>query len=210
MYVPAAFKVPPDAATRFLHERGFGIMIAVDGTMPTAVHLPFLVEESADGHLRLEAHVARANPFHEIIARAPDVLVTVSGPDAYISPDWYVAKDQVPTWNYIAVHLRGTARILPPEAAAGHSDRLSAAFEARLLPKPPWRSEKMSQDKRRAMLTAIVAFEIDISGLDATWKLGQHKSRADRIEVARMLAWRGAWSECAIAEFMQAKLRDDR
>ena len=208
MYVPAVFKVPPDVARSFLRERGFGIMIAVDGAMPVAVHLPFLVEERPDGHLRLEAHVARANPFHEVIARAPDILLTVSGPDAYISPDWYVAKDQVPTWNYIAVHLRGTARILPPEAAAGHSDRLSAAFEARLLPKPPWRAEKMSQDKRRAMLSAIVAFEIDVTGFDAQWKLGQHKTRADRIEVTRMVAWRGAWSGCALAELMQAKLRE--
>jgi transcriptional regulator len=113
----------------------------------------------------------------------------------------------VPTWNYIAVHLRGTARILPPETAAGHSDRISAAFEDRLKPKPPWRSEKMSQDKRRAMLAAIVAFEVDVTGLDASWKLGQHKSRADRNEVARMLAWRGAWSECAVAEHMHSALK---
>jgi transcriptional regulator len=207
MYAPPVTKVPPDVATAFVRERSFGIMVAVDGKLPVAVHLPFLVETKPDGSLRLEAHVARVNPFHEIITRAPDVLVTVSGPDAYISPDWYVAKDQVPTWNYVAVHLRGTARILPPEAAADHSDRLSDAFEARLAPKPIWRSAKMSQDKRSAMLAAIVAFEIDISSFDASWKLGQHKTRSDRMEVARMLAWRGAWSECAVAEHMQAALK---
>jgi transcriptional regulator len=207
MYVPAVHKISPEVAMQFVRDRAFGVMIAVDGAHPVAVHVPFLVETKNDGSLRLEAHVARANPFHETIARAPSVLITVSGPDAYISPDWYVAKDQVPTWNYIAVHLRGTARILSADAAAGHSDRLSAAFEARLVPKPPWRAEKMSQDKRRAMLAAIVAFELEVTGFDASWKLGQHKPRADRIEVARMLAWRGAWSECAIAEHMQAALK---
>jgi transcriptional regulator len=210
MYVPPVHKVSPDVATRFVRERAFGMIVAVDGALPVAVHVPFLVEIKSDGEMRLEAHVARVNPFHQVIARAPDVLVTVSGPDAYISPDWYIAKDQVPTWNYIAVHLRGTVRLLPAEAAAGHSDRLSAAFEARLHPKPPWRAEKMSQDKHRAMLSAIVAFEVHVSGFDASWKLGQHKTRADRIEVARMLAWRGAWSECAIAEHMQAALRAGR
>ncbi len=190
MYVPPVFKVPLNVARNFVRERGFGMIIAVDGTQPTAVHVPFLIEDQPDGRLRLEAHVARANPFHKVIAGAPDVLVTVSGPDAYISPDWYVAKDQVPTWNYIAVHLHGTARALPPEAAGTHSDRLSAIFEERLKPKPPWRSDKMSPDKRHAMLSAIVAFEIDITEIEASWKLGQHKSRADRMEVARMLAWR--------------------
>jgi transcriptional regulator len=209
MYVPPAFKIAPEVATQFVRDRAFGIMVAVDGKVPVAVHVPFLVETKSDGSIRLEAHVARINPFHEILARAPDVLVTVSGPDAYISPDWYVAKDQVPTWNYIAVHLKGTARILPAEAAAGHSDRLSAAFEERLKPKPPWRAEKMSQDKRRAMLAAIVAFEVEVTGFDASWKIGQHKPRADRLEVARMLAWRGAWSECAIAEHMQTALKAD-
>jgi transcriptional regulator len=208
MYVPPVFKVAPDVARAFVRDRGFGLMIAVDGALPVAVHAPFLVNETPDGHLRLEAHVARANPFHEVIARAPDVLIAVSGPDAYISPDWYVAKDQVPTWNYIAVHLRGRARPLPADRTLAHVDALSTAFEQRLAPKPAWHSAKMPEQKRSAMLAAIVAFEIDITGFDAQWKLGQHKSRADRIEVARMLAWRGAWDGSALAEFMKAKLRE--
>jgi transcriptional regulator len=208
MYVPPVFKVAPDVAHAFVRDRGFGMVVAVDGTLPVAVHAPFLVEERADGSLRLELHVARANSIHAVIARAPDVLVAVTGPDAYISPDWYVAKDQVPTWNYIAVHLRGHATLLPADKTLAHVDALSTAFEARLAPKPIWHSAKMTPEKRQAMLAAIVAIDIEITGMDATWKLGQHKSRADRIEVARMLAWRGAWSGSALAEFMQAKLRE--
>ena len=208
MYVPPVFKVDPDKALAFIAERGFGIIAAVDGARPVAVHVPFLFDRGADGTVRLEAHVARANPFHEVIARAPEVLIAVSGPDAYVSPDWYVAKDQVPTWNYIAVHLRGRACALPASATLDHVDRLTAAFEARLAPKLPWRSMKMSETKRSAMLTAIVAFEIAVNGLDAQWKLGQHKPRPDRIEVARMLEWRGAWNGSALAEIMQAHLHD--
>jgi predicted FMN-binding regulatory protein PaiB len=82
MYVPPVHKVSADVATQFVRERAFGLMIGVDGTVPVAVHVPFLVETRSDGTLRLEAHVARVNPFHGVIARAPDVLITVSGPDA--------------------------------------------------------------------------------------------------------------------------------
>ena len=204
MYVPPVFKVDDETALAFVAARGFGMVVAVDGTMPTAVHAPFLCTRRADGKLRLEMHVARANPFHEVISRAPNVMIAVSGPDAYISPDWYVAKDQVPTWNYIAVHLRGTATILPREVTLAHVDRLSATFEERLLPKPPWRSDKMTAEKRAAMLTAIVVLQIEIDGFDATWKLGQHKSRA---EVARNLEWHGACQNTALATIMNVRLK---
>ena len=207
MYVPPVFKVDDATALAFVEARGFGMVVAVDGVMPKAVHVPFLRVRGADGKLRLEMHVARANPFHDLVARAPAVMIAVSGPDAYISPDWYVAKDQVPTWNYIAVHLRGRAIIMPAEATLGHVDRLSAAFEERLLPKPPWRSEKMTPAKRAAMLAAIVVLEIEVDGFDATWKLGQHKSRADRIEVARNLEWLGECTGSALAAMMDARLK---
>ncbi len=207
MYVPPVFKVEQDTALAFVAERGFGTVVAVDGAMPVAVQVPFVCERKADGALRLECHVARANPFHAVIARAPDVLVTVSGPDAYISPDWYVAHDQVPTWNYIAAHLRGTAKVMPAEATLAHVDRLSAIFEERLLPKPPWRSEKMTAARRSAMLAAIVVFEITVDGFDASWKLGQHKARADRLEVARVLERQEGSDGPALAALMQDLLR---
>ena len=209
MYVPPVFKVDDETAMRFVAARGFGLFVAVDGRTPIAVHVPFLCETASNdaaAGITLEAHVARANPLHQVIAVAPAVMIAVSGPDAYISPDWYVSKDQVPTWNYIAVHLHGTATILTPDATLAHVDRLSEQFEHRLLPKPPWRSEKMTVAKRTAMLAAIVVMRIRIYKIEAQWKLGQHKSRADRIEVARSLAWRGAWDGCALAEIMQAKL----
>jgi transcriptional regulator len=207
MYVPPVFKVEHDAALAFVAKRGFGTVVAVDGATPVAVQVPFLCERRADGLVRLECHVARANPFHTIIARAPGVLVTVSGPDAYISPDWYVAADQVPTWNYIAVHLRGAAKLLPVEATLDHVDRLSAEFEERLLPKPPWRSQKMTPARRSAMLAAIVVFEIAIESFDASWKLGQHKTRADRLEVARMLDQQAGSDGPALAAIMQELLQ---
>ena len=179
MYIPAAFKADDDTALAFAAKRGFGTLVAVDGGRPVASHLPFLLHRGED-RLWVELHVARVNPLHEIIARAPDVLLTVMGPDAYISPDWYVSADQVSTWNYVSVHLSGTARMVPQLENLGHVDRLSAHFEAQLLPKTPWTSAKMTPAKRETMLRAIVGLQIDVTKVEAQWKLGQHKSAADQ------------------------------
>ena len=186
MYIPPAFKTDDDTALAFAAKRGVCALIAVDGGRPVASHLPFLVHRD-EGRLWLELHVARANPLHEVITRAPDVLLTVSGPDAYISPDWYVSADQVSTWNYVSVHLTGTARVVPRIDNLAHVDRLSAHFEEQLLPKKPWTSAKMTAAPREAMLSAIVGVQIDVTKIEAQWKLGQHKSAADQAGVIAAL-----------------------
>jgi transcriptional regulator len=190
MYVPPIFKADDAKCWAFVEQRGFGSLIAIDDGFPIAAHVPLLVVRDGD-KTRIEMHLARANPLHAIIARAPNVLITVQGPDAYVSPDWYTSKDQVPTWNYIAVHMKGRARVLPDEAKWPHVDRLSDTFEARLAPKPIWKSSKMTQQKREMLIRAIVAIEIDVLSIDGSWKLAQTKTRSDRMEVARMLEWRG-------------------
>jgi transcriptional regulator len=190
MYVAPAFKTDDAKALDFVAERAFGTVIAVDGALPVAAHLPLYIDRSGS-KVRFETHVARGNPLHEIVQRNPTVLVTVQGPDAYVSPDWYVSKDQVPTWLYVSVHLAGRARVIAAENTLAHVDRLSDQHEARLLPKPIWRSSKMTAEKRAAMVRAIVGLEIEIDTITAAWKIGQHKPLPDQLEVARQLDRRG-------------------
>lgn len=181
MYTPPAFKTDDKTALAFAAKRGFGTLIAVDdGGRPVASHLPFLLHTEDTSAPHIEMHVARINPLAAIIARAPDVLLTVMGADTYISPDWYVSADQVSTWNYVSVHLSGTARLIEQSANLAHADRLSARFEADLLPKKPWTSAKMTTARREAMLTAIVGIEVTVTKIEAQWKLGQHKQQADQ------------------------------
>lgn len=181
MYVHPAFKTDDDSAWKFVEARGFGAVVAIDAGKPVAAHVPLMTLGGAAGG-RVQFHVARVNPLHEIIARAPEVMVTVWGPDAYISPDWYVSADQVPTWNYVSVHLSGAARRLEPDAALEHVEALSQRFEAWLAPKKPWSTSKMPAKKLEAMLKAIVPIEISIDKIEASWKLGQHKTTADQYE----------------------------
>lgn len=202
MYVHPAFKTMPEQTRQLLQERGFGTLIAIDGTKPIAAHVPFLFTPSGEAGT-IELHVARANPIHEVIARHPAVLVTCLGPDAYISPDWYVSANQVPTWNYAAVHVGGTARLMAEDELRAHVDRLSAHFEEK-LPKKPWTSAKMDPRRLSAMVNAIVGIAVKIETLEASWKLGQHKNGDDHDGAVAGLRARGEAASSAVADLMDA------
>jgi transcriptional regulator len=200
MYVHPAFKTDPAALGGLLVARGFGTLVAFDGNRPIAVHVPFLFDPARG---QIELHVARANAIHEAIGRNPNVLVTCTGPDAYVSPDWYGSENQVPTWNYVAVHATGTAELMPTETLRAHVDRLSARFEGG-LPKKPWTTAKMDQARLAAMLNAIVGIIVKVESLEGQWKLGQHKGRADHDGAVAGLRALGEPDALAVAELMDA------
>jgi len=205
MYVAPAFRPDTAEAWALVEERAFGAVIVRDGDRMVSSHVPLLVDRSGPVP-RVAFHVARANSIHAAIARDPAVLIVVWGADAYVSPDWYVSQDQVPTWNYEAVHLSGTARCLPPDETHAHVEAMSLHFEKRLAPKPVWSTSKMPEQRRDAMLRAIVPISVEITGVEASLKLNQNKTWADRVEVARMLEWRGDWAARGMAEAMKRSL----
>jgi len=198
MYIHPAFEGERHAMEAFLAERGFGTLVAFGGTAPIAAHVPFLFDAGAG---RLALHVARANPIHQLVEGNPRVLLTCTGPDAYVSPDWYVSGGQVPTWNYVAVHATGTAAIMDASMLRDHVDLLAAHFERR-LPKPPWTSAKMDPRRLAAMLNAIVGITVDVENLEGQWKLGQHKERRDHDGAVGGLRARGDRSSSAVADLM--------
>ena len=181
---PAFRKTSPERNLDFARDRGFGILTINGPEGPLAAHVPFLVAEDGGS---VSLHLARSNP----IARAElpaGALLAVSGPDSYISPDWYGLEDQVPTWNYVAVHLRGRLEPLPPEALRCQVDALSARFEADLLPKTPWTSAKMSEGAMERMMRMILPFRMSIDSIDGTWKLTQNKPESARNGAASGIA----------------------
>ena len=157
-------------------ERGFGTLAANGGAAPLLAQVPFVIRDGwAEFHLLRSNPVARAAP-----ARA---VMVVLGPDGYVSPDWYRVPDQVPTWNYVAVHLEGPLELLPQEALRPHLERLSEAFESR-LDKPPWRIAKMTPEALERMMRAIRPARLRIEAVRSTFKLNQNKDAAARLGAA--------------------------
>ena len=193
---PAFRKTAADRNLAFERARGFGVLSVNGPDGPLMAHVPFLLSD--DGTMA-DLHLARSNAV--IAAGLPaQAILAVIGPDAYVSPDWYGVADQVPTWNYIAVHLCGTLVQLPDEAMDGHVNALSDRFEARLAPKPVWKSTKMGDGVMDRMKRMILPFRLNITTVDGTWKLNQNKTPAARAGVIVALdAQGGAQAEIARA-----------
>lgn len=183
----------------YARDRGFGVLaMSVDGA-PLLSHVPFIV--AGDGKT-LDLHLVRSNPIARALKSPTPVSIAVSGPDSYISPDWYGVEDQVPTWNYVAVHLTGTLQRLPQDDLRDLLDRLSAQFEALLEPKKPWKADKMEPDVLDKMMRMIVPFRMSITGIDGTWKLSQNKPDAVRLRAADQVECYGQGAEIRLLAAM--------
>ena len=185
---PAYRQEPQARALDFARERGFGTLtVAGSGAGPDGVlaaHVPFLVEDGL-----VAAHLVRSNPLARLLREGPAAaLMIVTGPDGYISPDWYGEPDRVPTWNYLAVHLRGELRLIDEARLRAHLDRLAANFEARLAPKPPWKADKMTPEVLARLLRQIVPVEMTVETIDSTFKLNQNGPASSRLGAAAALA----------------------
>ena len=188
-----------EANLAFAGERGFGVLAvsAGDPSGPLLSHIPFLLAE--DG-CAVHAHLARPNPILRCLkdGERPAVLA-VGGPDGYISPDWYESDPGlVPTWNYVAVHLRGVLRLRPEETIRGHLEELAVQFEERLSPKPPWRISKVPERQLEALMRAILPVELEVESVDGTWKLNQNRPDAARLAAAGHMEASGLGMETAL------------
>ena len=204
---PSFRKTATADALAFATESGFGVLAVNGPEGPICAHVPFTLHD--DGAL-LRAHLMRSNPVFRVL-RDEEVpaLMTVSGPDAYISPDWYGIADQVPTWNYLAVTLRGSLNALPDSALRDVLDGLSDEFEARLAPKARWQMDKMTPSTRTRMMRMIAPVEMSVTVVESTYKLGQNKPGSARYAAAEALPTSGIDQEVAmLATIIQGVGRD--
>lgn len=160
--------------------RGFGTLSVSAEPFPLLSHVPFVMEtEDA-----VDLHLVRSNPIARTLAAGPAAAaLAVQGPDGYVSPDWYGDPAQVPTWNYVAVHLRGRLSLRAPQTLRPHLEALSARFEG-ALPKTPWTLSKVPEETLAKMERMILPVRLDIEETDGTWKLGQNKPEAMRLGAA--------------------------
>lgn len=180
----------------YARERGFGCLTVGNGdAAPLVAQVPFLL--AAEGGLA-ELHLVRSNPIARLCTAPLAARIAVSGPDSYVSPDWYDVADQVPTWNYVAVELTGRLSPLPQEALWDLLNRQSALFEERLRPKRPWTTDKMSPGVMDKMMRMIQPFRFEVETVEGTWKLGQNKPGEVRARAADGVAAYGQGQELAL------------
>ncbi|WP_428927476.1 FMN-binding negative transcriptional regulator [Marinibacterium sp. SX1] len=176
---PVYHTADADQNLAWARERAFGVLACAAGPeAPMLSHVPFLLDAEAR---MAELHLVRSNPIARALKAGPQTArLAVSGPDSYVSPDWYGIEDQVPTWNYVAVHLTGQLELLPVTELRPLLDRQSAFYEDRLRPKPPWTTDKMTPEALDRLMRMILPVRLWIDDVDGTWKLTQNKTAAAR------------------------------
>lgn len=185
MYIPPSF-AERDLPTllAFMEAHPLATLVsnsASDGLLAT--HLPLLVDRPAGPMGTLFGHVARANPhWRAMSAGAIEALVIFTGPDAYITPEWYATKREtgrvVPTWNYVAVHAYGTLRLHEDaQFLQAHLHALTTRHEASRS--QPWQVTDAPAAYIEQQLKAIVGIEMRIDRLEGKWKMSQNRPGVD-------------------------------
>jgi transcriptional regulator len=171
----------------FIRAHPFVTIAAAVRGRPFVAQAPVVIRELDFGEVALDFHLSRGNLLSPHIVQGFRAVVLATGPDAYVSPDWYGSADQVGTWNYLSVEAEGSVAPLNDEELVNLLDDLSAQEEARLLPKPPWTRAKMSPGRFEVMTRAIIGARLILDRLEGTFKLSQNKGEADRAGVIKAL-----------------------
>lgn len=172
MYIADLFKNENQAEIEaFLQQNSFGILVNQTAGKLWATHIPLELDTNANGKTVLYGHVSIENDQWKGFAENDQVLAIFSGSHAYISSSWYDFEN-VPTWNYTAVHVYGTVKIIEGDLLLEHLKKLVDKYEA--ASENPVRVENLSK-KTMMQTRGIVAFEIEITEIQASKKLSQNR-----------------------------------
>jgi len=184
MYVPRHNQLEDRAAlAAYMRAYPFAALATSGPGGLTATHLPFVIEEE-DGRITLLAHMARANPQWRDFAAGGEAMVIFMQPHAYVSPRLYDSRQNVPTWNYVAVHAYGRPVLIEARAAKLElQQKLIRQHDAAYLEQ----LTELPESYVDAKLAAIVSFFLVTTRIDARYKLSQDKNAAERERIARAL-----------------------
>jgi transcriptional regulator len=208
MYVPPQFREhDPDGLAALIERYPLASVVAIlDGEL-VANHFPLQISADAYGNRVLRGHIARANDLWKKLPAGSRVLAIFTGPDAYITPSWYAAKETtgevVPTWNYAVVHAHCSVRF--EHDAARLRDSVGALVEEQEKRRSrPWRISDAPDRYVERMLSGIVGIELLVSRLEGKFKASQNHSPEDRRRVEKGLADDGV-----AAEYVRELVRDE-
>ncbi len=205
MYTPSAFFVSDlEQLHDFIEAHSFATLVSSDHDRVDASHLPLLLDRTVGEHGLLTGHFAKANPHWKNLD-GRNALAIFHGPHAYISPTWCAEQNVVPTWNYVAVHARGTLRIEHDRDRLLDIVRQSVEVFESAMP-TPWPLDSAEPSFIDGLLEAIVGFTIEIEQLEGKWKLNQNHSPERQQRVITGLRTRPGTGSQEVADLMAKNL----
>ncbi len=204
MYTPKLYREEDRSKIlEFMRENEFVTLVSHDGQRPVASHL--LVEVIEEGErLLINGHMSRANSLWKSFERNSEVLVIFQGPHTYISPTWYNHVN-VPTWNYQAVHVYGKPHLVTEyEEAYQLLKRLIDRHEK----SGHYKMDSLPQDFVEKEIRGVVAFQIEVTQIEANYKLSQNRDDEDYWNIVSHLEERQDELSHGVAEAMKEQRKD--
>ncbi|MEZ0540522.1 FMN-binding negative transcriptional regulator [Fibrella arboris] len=206
MYVPRHFQENDrDQLLQFIRDHSFALLVMTnEARVPIATHLPIELQVGDDGVARLVGHVSKANPLAALFGADLQGLAVFSGPHAYISSSWYDHVN-VPTWNYLSVHVYGRTRALSDaetfDLLRTQVDKYEASSAC------PISIESMTEAYVRREMRGLVAFEMTIDTMQGAAKLSQNRDDANHTAIVDQLRQRDDVESHRVADEMQRRRR---
>jgi len=203
MYIPAHFAMPDARAVHaFLRTHVFAVIAGQLGGRINFAYAPVVFDAGLGTLGGVRFHLARTNPLAEI-GDGETITLSVMGPHAYVSPDWYATEGQVPTWNYVAVEGAGRVRRFTAAELKDFLVELAAQEESALAPKTPWTMDRVPPARLDGLLHAIVGFELVFETLEGKAKLSQNRGAANVAGAINGLEKRGDAASLAVGAAMR-------
>src|ERR1035437_1199753 len=203
MYIPGPFKVTDSGTIRgFINDNGFGMLITSVNGKIWATHVPMLLAKDNDQSEILTGHLSKANIQWKEFEKSQEVLVVFPGNHSYISSSWY-DHENVPTWNYLAVHVYGTIRIIEGDELKDELTKMVNKYESG-MPNPV-SVEKMTGSFVQREMKGIVGFKILISEIQAANKLSQNRDDKNYKRKIEGLEKKGDSDSLEMAKIMKKK-----
>lgn len=192
-----------DKIADFVREHDFATLALLQDGVPLASHLLVDFETDSAGTWLVSGHMARANKLWRAFDSAKEVLLIFGGPNAYISPTWYDHLN-VPTWNYIAVHLYGLPRVID---GGQELQDILARLVKRHETKTDYRMESLPPDFMEKQMAGTMGFQVKVTRVEANFKLSQNRNDEDHANIIHRLEARGDEQSAAIANEMKKSER---
>ncbi|WP_312124423.1 FMN-binding negative transcriptional regulator [Lysinibacillus boronitolerans] len=200
MYVPKYYKVSDlEEIKEFIQHNSFATIVSIRKGKPIAAHIPVLLKK-IEGDYYLTGHLAYGNPLWKTFEEVQDILVIFNGPHAYISSSWY-EQENVPTWNYQAVHIYGKASLI--EGIDLEQDLTSLLEKYESFRENPVLWDKLSPELLQQEMKGIKGFKIKVEEVQAAYKLSQNRNASDYANIIKELYKEENPHADAVAEAMK-------
>jgi transcriptional regulator len=203
MHIPKLYREEDrEKILEFLKQNNFPALVSSSGESLVATHLPVQIEADGADKLTIYGHMSRANPQWKTFGEQ-EVLLIFQGAHTYISPTWYDHVN-VPTWNYMMVHVHGKARVVEGVELQQLLSRLVEKHETA----SSYRLESLPTDFVTKEMNGVAGFAVDVTRIDAGYKLSQNRNDRDHENIIHELEKREDDASKEVAKAMRERRGD--